>query len=78
MSLTGLVNQLKDNSTKTSVSTLKEISTLSLDYHKEDILISLEETLSSRHRTEEAHKNGTSIKYQELLDQEPTTNPLTS
>jgi hypothetical protein len=59
----GKVNQEKENSTKTSVSMLKDHSISSHNYHPTDILISLTtETLSLRQRTEETLRHGGSTK----------------
>jgi len=48
------------------------------NYQMEDILIFLEETLSSRHRTEEEPNFGTSTRDQEPSNPETTTNHGTS
>jgi len=75
---TGLENQAKESSTQTSVSMLKEISTLSLDYQREDTLISSEETWSLRLRTEEDLSSTTSINRLEQSNVDKTTGRSTS
>ena len=57
------LNQLRVSSTKDSVFTLRETSTLSQHFHQEDILIlSLTKTLLSRLEMEESPNFGTSTK----------------
>jgi len=62
MLMNGRENQLRDNSMRSSVSMLKEISTLFLNYQKTDTLIlSTTETWLLRHQMEERLKSGISI-----------------
>jgi len=75
---TGKENQAKENSTKTSVSMLKEISILSLAYQREDMLTSSEETWSSRHRMVEDLNSTTSINNPGPSDADNTTGHSTS
>jgi hypothetical protein len=57
------LNQLKENSIRNSVSMLREISTLYLQWIHTDILIlSTTETWSSKLQMEERLKSGTSIR----------------
>jgi hypothetical protein len=61
MLINGRENQLRDNSIRDSVSTLREISTLSQNFQTTDTLISsTTETWSSRFQTAEEPKSGTS------------------
>jgi hypothetical protein len=58
-------NQRRENSTRTSVSMLKDHSTLSLNWRKTDTLISsTTRTLLSRPEMEERVNHGTSTKSQ--------------
>jgi len=62
MLMNGRENQLRVNSMRNSVSLLKEISTLFLNYQKTDTLIlSTTETWLLRHQMEERLKSGISI-----------------
>jgi uncharacterized protein YjcR len=61
MLINGRENQLRDNSIRDSDSMLREISTLSQNFQRTDILISsTTETWSSRFQTVEEPKSGTS------------------
>jgi len=70
---TGLQNQQRDNSTKTSVSTLIEPSSLSQPYQREDTLTTSNKKWSLRPRMVEDHKNSTSISHQEPSETDHTT-----
>jgi hypothetical protein len=79
MSRTGRVNQPPVNGIETGASLSTKISILFLLLDKVDILItSITETLSSRLKTVEQARNGTSINLQELSEVDQSINPSIS